>query len=50
MAVAEICKLEVGEVKQAVETGEASVKSATADAGAVCGVEVNMIDFEQGTI
>ena len=45
MAVAEVRESEVGLVKQAVKTGKALVESATASVGAVCGVEVNMVDF-----
>ena len=45
MAVAEVCESEVRVVKHAVETGKASVESATAGAGVVWGVGVNMVDF-----
>ena len=42
MAVGEVCDSEVRVIKQAVETGKASVESATTSAGVVWGVEVNM--------
>ena len=45
MSVTEVRKPEVRLIKHAVETGKASVESATAGAGVVWGVEVNMIDF-----
>ena len=45
MAVAEVRKSEMEVVKHAVETGKASVESATAGTGVIWGVEVNMVDF-----
>ena len=45
MSVTEVRKPEVRLIKHAVETGKASVESATAGTGVIWGVEVNTVDF-----